>query len=49
MRLEEGLIVRAIGETVAVAPPLVISDAEIQDLAARLLRGLRATETLLVR
>jgi 4-aminobutyrate---pyruvate transaminase len=47
--LAEGLIVRAVGETVALAPPLVISDAEILDLAARLTRGLRAAETLLVR
>jgi 4-aminobutyrate--pyruvate transaminase len=47
--LAEGLIVRAVGETVAIAPPLVISDAEIGDLAARLTRGLRATENLLIR
>jgi 4-aminobutyrate--pyruvate transaminase len=46
--LAEGLIVRAVGETVALAPPLVISDAEILDLAARLTRGLRAAESLLV-
>ena len=47
--LAEGLIVRAVGETVALAPPLVISDAEILDLAARLTRGLRTTEALLGR
>jgi 4-aminobutyrate--pyruvate transaminase len=47
--LAEGLIVRAVGETIALAPPLVISDAEIRDLAARLTRGLRATEALLGR
>jgi 4-aminobutyrate--pyruvate transaminase len=47
--LAEGLIVRAVGDTVALAPPLVISDAEVHDLAARLMRGLRSTEALLNR
>ncbi len=47
--LAEGLIVRAVGETVALAPPLIINDLEIRDLAARLTRGLRAAEALLSR
>jgi 4-aminobutyrate--pyruvate transaminase len=38
--LEEGLIVRAIGDTVAVSPPLIITDKEMEDLLARLERGL---------
>ncbi len=39
--LEEGLIVRAIGETVAVSPPLIITADETDDLLARLERGLK--------
>jgi 4-aminobutyrate--pyruvate transaminase len=39
--LEEGLIVRAVGDTVAVSPPLIINDDEIDDLLARLERGLK--------
>lgn len=42
--MAEGLIVRAVGETIALAPPLVISDEEIRDLSARLSRGFRAAE-----
>jgi 4-aminobutyrate---pyruvate transaminase len=38
--LEEGLIVRAIGETVAIAPPLIITAEQVADLLARLERGL---------
>ncbi len=47
--LEQGLIVRAVGETIAIAPPLVISDAEVGDMAERLTRGVRAAEALLAR
>lgn len=47
--LAEGLIVRAVGETIAIAPPLVITDAEIRDMAARFARGLRAAQALLGR
>jgi 4-aminobutyrate---pyruvate transaminase len=47
--LAEGLIVRAVGETAVLAPPLIISDDQIRDLAARLQRGLRAAEALLIR
>lgn len=32
---EEGLIVRAIGDTIAFCPPLIISEPEIDELAAR--------------
>jgi len=39
--LEEGLIVRAIGDTVAVSPPLIITADEIDDLLVRLERGLK--------
>jgi 4-aminobutyrate--pyruvate transaminase len=41
---EEGLIVRAIGDTVAVCPPLVITADEISDLFDRLERALNRTE-----
>lgn len=36
----EGLVVRAVGDTVAIAPPLIITAAEVDDLLARLERGL---------
>ena len=41
--LEHGLIVRAIGDTVALSPPLVITQAEVLDLLARLERTLEDT------
>ncbi|MHB2168734.1 aminotransferase [Alsobacter sp. R-9] len=41
---EEGLIVRNLADTVAVCPPLVITEAEIEDLFDRLQRGLDRTE-----
>jgi 4-aminobutyrate--pyruvate transaminase len=37
---EEGLIVRAIGDTIAFCPPLIISEAEIQELLARFTKAL---------
>lgn len=37
---EEGLIVRAIGDTIAFCPPLIISEAEIQELLARFQKAL---------
>jgi 4-aminobutyrate--pyruvate transaminase len=37
---EEGLIVRAIGDTVAFCPPLIISKAEIEELLARFTKAL---------
>jgi 4-aminobutyrate---pyruvate transaminase len=45
--LEQGLIVRAVGETVALAPPLIISDAEIHLLASRLREAVAQTEIAL--
>jgi len=42
LALEEGLIVRALGDSVAVTPPLVISGDEIDELLARLSRTLNA-------
>ncbi len=38
---DEGLIIRAIGETIAFCPPLIISEAEIDELFARFGRGLK--------
>ena len=38
---EHGLIIRAIGDTIAVCPPLIIDEAQIDDLVARLRRALR--------
>jgi 4-aminobutyrate--pyruvate transaminase len=41
---EEGLIVRAVGgDNIAVCPPLVISEAEVDELFARLTRALNRT------
>lgn len=37
---EEGLIVRAIGDTIAFCPPLIISEAEIQELLVRFIKAL---------
>jgi 4-aminobutyrate--pyruvate transaminase len=37
---EEGLIVRAIGDTIAFCPPLIISAAEVQTLLQRFTRAL---------
>ncbi|MDH3579792.1 MAG: aspartate aminotransferase family protein [Hyphomicrobiales bacterium] len=39
---EEGLVVRAIGDTIAVCPPLIITDGEINELFDMLERGLDA-------
>ena len=38
---DEGLIIRAIGETIAFCPPLIISEAEIDELFARFGRALK--------
>jgi 4-aminobutyrate---pyruvate transaminase len=45
--LAQGLIVRAIGDAVAIASPLIISDAEIGLLATRLSAALRGIEAAL--
>ncbi len=44
---EEGLIIRAIGDTLAICPPLVIQEEEVNDLFDALERGLDAASTLL--
>ena len=41
---EQGLFVRAIGDAVVMAPPLIITKSEIDDLLARLGRALAETE-----
>lgn len=40
---EEGLIVRAIGDTIALCPPLIITEAEVDELVMRLERTLDKT------
>jgi 4-aminobutyrate--pyruvate transaminase len=37
---EEGLIVRAIGDTIAFCPPLIISEQEVQELLTRFTKAL---------
>ncbi len=41
---EEGLIVRAMGDAIALCPPLIITEAEIGEMFARLRRGLDKAE-----
>jgi 4-aminobutyrate--pyruvate transaminase len=41
---EEGLIVRALGDTIAICPPLIISEAEVDELFDRLSRALDRAE-----
>ena len=41
---EHGLIVRAIGDIVVCAPPLIISEDEIDELGRRFQRALEETE-----
>jgi 4-aminobutyrate--pyruvate transaminase len=45
--LDRGLIARAIGDSLAIAPPLIISNDEIHILASRLIDALHATEATL--
>ena len=40
---EAGLVMRAVGETMIVSPPLVITEAELDELAARARRALDLT------
>ena len=42
---EEGLLIRAIGDTLAVCPPLIISEAEIDELLGCIDRALESTWT----
>lgn len=45
--LEHGLIIRALGNTVVMAPPLIITEAQIGDFVERLTRALAETRTIL--
>ena len=38
---ENGLIIRAIGDTIAICPPLIIDGAQVDELVARLRKSLR--------
>ena len=38
---DNGLIVRAIGDTIAVCPPLIIDEAQVDELVARIKKSLR--------
>jgi 4-aminobutyrate--pyruvate transaminase len=40
---EHGLIVRAIGDTIALCPPMIITEAQVQEVIARLKRTLDQT------
>ena len=40
-----GLVVRPLGEAVALCPPIVITPAEIEEMLARFTRALRDTES----
>ncbi|NEZ03601.1 aminotransferase class III-fold pyridoxal phosphate-dependent enzyme [Wenzhouxiangella sp. XN201] len=43
--LEEGLIVRALpGDTLAICPPLIINEAQVDELVEKLVRGLNRVE-----
>jgi 4-aminobutyrate--pyruvate transaminase len=46
---DEGLILRALGDTIAICPPLVISEDEVGDLFERLKRGLQRAEEVVWR
>jgi 4-aminobutyrate--pyruvate transaminase len=42
--MENGLIVRAVGDSIVMAPPLIITESEIEELLARFDRALTQTE-----
>jgi 4-aminobutyrate--pyruvate transaminase len=42
---EQGLIVRAIGDTIAFCPPMIIEAAQIKEMIARFSRALDQTFT----
>jgi len=44
---QHGLIVRAIGDTLALCPPLIINESQVMELVARFKKTLDATATLL--
>ena len=43
---EQGLIVRAMGDSVAFSPPLIITETEIDDMFDRFEKGLEAGSTM---
>jgi 4-aminobutyrate---pyruvate transaminase len=45
---QHGLIVRAIGDTLAVCPPLIITEAQVHELVSRLRKTLDDTAAMLV-
>jgi 4-aminobutyrate--pyruvate transaminase len=47
--LEHGLVLRAIGDVLAISPPLIITESELADLFARLEQAVSETEAELVR
>ncbi len=46
---DEGLITRTIGDTLAVCPPLIITEAEIDEMFDRFLRGLDRAEAMVAK
>jgi 4-aminobutyrate--pyruvate transaminase len=46
---EEGAILRALGDTIAICPPMIISAAELEELFGRFERGLDRTEAWVAR
>ena len=48
LALQQGLIVRAMGDSVALCPPLIISAAELDELFARLTRAMDALDAELL-
>jgi len=44
---QHGLIVRAIGDTLAICPPLIINESQVMELVARMKRTLDTTATVL--
>ena len=46
---EAGLVMRAVGDTMIVSPPLVMTEAELEELAARARKALDLTADALVR
>ena len=43
---EEGVILRNLGDTMAVCPPLIITEGEVDDMFARLTRALDRAEAM---
>jgi 4-aminobutyrate--pyruvate transaminase len=49
MCLKHGLILRALGDVLAISPPLIISEGELESLIDRLVAAVKDTETELMR